>query len=177
MTLVIRVGQDPGQMAGQIRQAIRDVDAGIPIPDLRSMEETLGMALAGPRLNLFLFSLFASAALLLAAVSLYGLTAFSVASRVREVGVRLALGAPRLGVLRWVLGHGMGLTLLGTGIGLVGAFLLTRFLEALLFDVDPMDVRAYGVVALVLGLSTCLATVVPAIRAVKVDPASILQAD
>jgi ABC-type antimicrobial peptide transport system permease subunit len=177
MSLVIRAQGDPALVARQAREAIWSVDGTLPVPEMQLLDEILGAALAGPRLNLILMGVFSLSALLLAAVGLYGLTAFSVARQTREIGVRLALGAPGSGVLRLILRKGLKLALAGTMLGLVGALILTRFMENLLFGVRPMNAPTYLAAALVLGSVTVVAALIPARRALKVDPASSLQAE
>jgi len=164
-------------VARAAREAIWGVDGALPVPEMRPMEGALDATLAGPRLNLILMGLFSISALLLAAIGLYGLTAFSVARRTREIGVRLALGAPRHGVLGLVLAHGLKLTAVGTVLGLAGALALTRFLEAILFEVRALDPPTYLGVVVLLGGVTVAAALVPARRALKVNPASSLQAE
>jgi putative ABC transport system permease protein len=177
MTLIVRSGGPGPGLTRQIREAVWAVDDALPIPDIRRMDDILSGALAGPRLNLILLAVFALSALLLAAVGLYGLTALTVASRSREIGVRLALGAPRTGVLGMIVGQGLKLALLGTSLGLLGAAAFTRFMGTLLFGVQPLNPPTFAGVALTLAAVTLAAAYVPARRALKVDPASSLQAD
>jgi putative ABC transport system permease protein len=117
-----------------------------------------------------LVGLFGVLALLLAGVGIYGVIAYSVTQRTREIGIRVALGASRTAILRWVLRQGMILTVAGIAVGLIGAVALTRLLRSLLFGVGPMDVVTYGVLAVVLGVVALIACYVPARRATKVDP-------
>jgi hypothetical protein len=177
MTLMVRTDGDATEVARQVRQAIWAVDDALPVPEMSVMAETLNGALARPRLNLILLGVFALSALLLAAVGLYGITAFAVASRSREIGVRLALGAQGRGVMALILSHGLKLAALGLVLGLAGASLLTRFMENLLFGVEPLNAPTFFGVAMVLAGVTLAAAYVPARRALGVDPASSLQAE
>jgi putative ABC transport system permease protein len=122
------------------------------------------------RFAMQLVGLFGILALLLAAVGIYGVIAYSVTQRTREIGIRVALGASRSEILRWVLKQGMVLTMAGVVIGLVGAFSLTRLLRSLLFGVGPTDIVTYGVLAILLTIVALIACYFPARRATKVDP-------
>jgi putative ABC transport system permease protein len=134
------------------------------------MDQYLGAAVAQPRFSALLFGLFALLALSLAAVGLYGVMAYTVSQRTREVGVRVALGAQTADVLRLMIAQGMKLTLLGVGVGLAGAFALTRLMKTLLFGVSATDPLTFAVVALSLSLVAVAACYLPARRAAKVDP-------
>jgi len=177
MTLVIRANGDPASVAAQVREAVWSVEDGLPVPQITFMEEALGGALSAPRLNMLLMGIFSASALLLAAVALYGITAFAVARRTREIGVRMALGAPKGEVVGMVLKRGMALVAVGGAVGLVGAFLLTRFMESLLFEVDAMDALTYGVVSGLMAAVALVATLIPTRKALKVDPTIALQAE
>ena len=177
MTLVIRTTGSPGSVAGLVREAVWSVDPALPVPEITVMENALGGALAAPRLNMVLLGIFSGSALLLAAVALYGITAFSVSRRSREIGVRLALGAPKAEVVGMVMKGAAVLIALGGTVGLAGAFLLSRFLESLLFGVGTTDFLTYGVVTVVLAMVTLMATLLPARKALKINPTAALQAD
>jgi predicted permease len=177
MTLVVQSAADLSTVSPRIREAIWSVDRSLPVPRLTPMNDALGGALSAPRLNMLLLGVFSGSALLLAAVALYGVTAFAVARRTREFGVRLALGAPKREVVGMVLKRGAALVVMGGGAGLAGAFLLTRFMESLLFGVEPRDTVTFIVGAGVLAGVTLAATLLPARRALKVDPAISLQAE
>ena len=134
------------------------------------MDELISESTASRRFNLYLLSAFAAAALLLAAIGIYGVVAYSVGQRTQEIGVRMALGAARSDVLRMVLGPGMMLTLIGATLGIGGALALTRLMSAMLFGVGATDPLTFAITAIVLVLAAGLATYIPARRAAKVDP-------
>ena len=159
-----------------LRSAVRDADAQQPISRLRTIEEILSGSLAERRFNTWIVMLFAATALLLAAIGTYGVMAFAVTSRTRELGVRTALGATPADLIRLVLGQGLLLTLLASGIGLVAAVGLTRFMASLLFNVAPRDPVTFALVAGVLALVAIAATLIPARRAMKVNPTEVLRA-
>jgi predicted permease len=177
MTLVIRGAVDPASLAGPLREAVWSVDPTLPLPQFTLMEDALGDAISAPRLNTTLLGLFSVAALLLAAVALYGITAFGVACRSREIGVRMALGASREEVVGMVLKGALALAGVGGGVGLVGAFLLNRFLRSLLFGVEAGDPPTYLAVTVLLASVSLVAALFPARRALKVDPTVTLQAE
>jgi ABC-type antimicrobial peptide transport system permease subunit len=134
------------------------------------MDELISESTASRRFNLYLLSAFAAAALLLAAIGIYGVVAYSVGQRTQEIGVRMALGAARGDVLRMVLAPGMMLTLIGAALGIGGALALTRLMSAMLFGVRATDPLTFAITAIVLVLAAALASYIPARRAVKVDP-------
>jgi putative ABC transport system permease protein len=139
------------------------------------MEEWISNSAAQPRLNAALLGIFAAIALLIAAIGVYGVLAYSVNQRTREIGLRMALGAQRNGVLRWIVGQGMVVAAAGIGIGLASAFVLSRLLAGLLFGIRPRDPLTFTSVALVLTLVAFAASLVPAIRASRVDPIAALR--
>ena len=139
------------------------------------MDEYVSESVAAPRFNTILLGGFAVLALVLAAVGIFGVISYSVAQRTREIGVRRALGADTWGVMRLVLGQGMGLTAIGVAIGVVGAFGVTRLLQTLLFGVTPTDPATFAGVAAVLSAVAFLASYLPARRASKVDPMAALR--
>jgi putative ABC transport system permease protein len=134
-------------------------------------------AAAQPRLTMLIFGIFASAALALAAIGVYGVVAYSVAQRTREIGVRMALGAQPARIVRGVLRHGLTLAAVGIIIGLGAAYTLSRFIASILYGTEPTDVLTYGGVAVVLALCAAVASLVPARRAARVDPATALRYD
>jgi len=177
MSLVVRTAAEPLALAGAVRREAQALDNAAPVFGVSTAEQTLGRTVAQPRFNLILLGLFAMAALLLAAVGIYGVLANAVRQRTHEMGVRLALGARPGAVFRLVIGQGMGLAGVGVVIGLGGAFALTRYLESLLFEVKPTDPLTFGVVALLLLGVALLACWIPARRATKVDPMVALRCE
>jgi putative ABC transport system permease protein len=170
LSLVVRTAGDPLAQAHSLRSVVHDIDANQPITAIRSMEENIAQSISQPRFRTILLAVFAGIALVLAAVGIFGVMAYSVAQRTRELGLRIALGASRGRVLQLVLAHAVRLTLVGVAIGLVATFLLTRYVSSLLFNVpayDPMTL--VGVVAALIVISLC-ACYLPARRATLVDP-------
>jgi putative ABC transport system permease protein len=175
MTLVVRAQGDPAGLAAPAREVIRSLDPEQAVADVRTMDAWLSRSTARARFNALLLAVFAGVAALLAAVGIYGVMAYSVAERTREVGIRLALGAQKRDVLRLVVGQGMRLALVGVGLGLGAAFALTRLMAGLLFGVSATDPLTFTAVALALALVALLACYVPARRAARVDPMEALR--
>jgi putative ABC transport system permease protein len=167
---VLRTSGDPMSVNTAVREAINSLDPALPISNVRTMDEVLALAEARPRFLTMLLGLFSALALVLAAVGIYGLMAYSVTQRTNEIGIRMALGAPRSQVLSLVLRHGMMLTSIGVAVGLGGAVLLTRLMSSLLFGVSTTDLSTFTAVPLTLGLVALGACLVPARRATRVDP-------
>jgi putative ABC transport system permease protein len=177
MTLVIEPARDVPSVAGVYRQALREVDPLIPVSSLDPIEGLIGSTVELPRLYATLVALFAGAALLLAALGVYGVMAYAVSQRQREIGVRLALGAAPTGIRRMVLGHGGRLALLGLAIGLGAAVMLGELLAKLLFGVSRYDAPTFITVPLVLGAVTLVASWIPASRAMRMDPLTAIRED
>jgi len=175
--VVIRARGDSAWIAALVRRELAGIDPNQPVARVRTMDEWLSRAVAGPRYLTGLFVLFAGLALALSAVGIYGVMSYSVGQRTREIGVRMALGARRLSVLGLVLRQGMGLVLIGVAIGLGGAFALTRIIGSLLFNVGTRDPVTFTGVALVLAAVAFIACYVPARRATKVDPMVALRCE
>jgi len=168
--VVIRTTSDPQRLISLARAKVRELDSQVPISNVSTMEKLLAQSVAQRRFGMFLVGIFAALALVLAVVGIYGVVSYSVAQRTQEIGVRMALGASATDVLKLVLKHGMSLALIGVGGGLAGAFMVTRLMVAMLFEVKPTDVATYTVVSVGLILVALLACYVPARRAMKVDP-------
>lgn len=170
LSLVVRTTGDPLAQTNAIRSAVRNIDPNQPVTAIRSMQENVTQSISEPRFRTILLSVFAGIALVLAAVGIFGVMAYSVAQRTRELGLRIALGASRGRVLQLVLINGVQLTLIGVGIGLVATFFLTRYVSSLLFNVPRYDpITLVGVVVALIIISIC-ACYIPARRATLVDP-------
>jgi putative ABC transport system permease protein len=175
MTLVVRTHLQPAAVIKAAKQVIWSVDSQIPLSRIQSMSELMSESTAERRFNMLLLGLFAGLALALAAVGIYGLTAYSVTQRAREIGIRMALGANRSQVMKLVVGQGMLLAILGVVIGLTAAAGLTRLMASMLFAVRPTDPLTFVAVSgLLLGVALA-ASVIPARRASKVDPVVALR--
>ena len=164
-------------MQETVRRTIHEVDPNIPLFNVMTMEQRAGAALARPRFATTLLGTFAGIALLLAAVGLYGVMAFSVAQRTREIGLRMALGAEQQRVLRGVLRQGLVLALVGIGIGLTGALALQRLLKGMLYGVSGSDPLTLVGVSLLMAVAAAGAVLVPARRATRVHPMEALRSD
>lgn len=170
MTLLIRTAGDPASLAGPAREVIRQMDIEQPVADVQTMQGVLAKSIARARFSTQLLTVFASVALLLAAVGIYGVISYVVSQRQHEFGVRMALGAQKLDVLKLVLRSGLILGVAGVVLGLAGAFALTRVMASLLFGVTPTDAVTFASVAVILLLVAIMASYIPARRATKVDP-------
>jgi putative ABC transport system permease protein len=177
--LLARTNVDPLSLASAVRQAALSIDPALSLQQARSVEEILDASLARRRFTLNLLCLSALLALLLAAIGIYGVVAFSVAQRAQEIGIRMALGAQANDVLKLFIGRGIVPVLLGLAFGLAGAFALSRLLTSLtaglLFEVRPNDPATFAAIALLLVIIALLACYLPARRGTKVDPLSVLK--
>ena len=170
MTVTIRSTGDPASLTAAIREGVASVDKDIAVANIKTMQRIMDDSVAGRRLNMMLLSIFATVALILASVGIYGVLSYSIAQRTHEIGVRMALGAKATDVLRLVVGDGLKLVLAGVGIGLAGAFALTQVMKSLLFEVSATDPLTFAVIPLILTAVALLSSYVPARRAMKVDP-------
>jgi putative ABC transport system permease protein len=170
MDVVLRTQGKPEAAISAVRARMHDIDPELPLSNIRTMDEWVSNNAAQPRLNAALLGTFAGVALLIAAIGVYGVLACSVNQRTREIGLRMALGAQQGGVLRWIVGQGMLVAAAGIGIGLAGAFALSRLLASLLFGIQPRDPLTFTSVAVMLGVVAFSACLVPAVRASRVDP-------
>jgi putative ABC transport system permease protein len=166
---------NPGGIADSVAREVRAVDPEVPVYAARTLNEVVARALSNRRFAMLLLMLFAGLALVLSAIGIYGVMAYTVSQRTHEIGVRLALGAQPRDVLRLVLRRGVSMALAGAAVGLVAAFALTRWMSGLLYGVNSTDPLTYVVAPAVLGLVALLACFVPARRASKVDPIDALR--
>jgi putative ABC transport system permease protein len=170
MTLVVRSAQESSGMVSAVSNAVHEVDRDIPLRDIFSMDDLVKNSITQQRFNMLLLGAFAGLALLLAAVGIYSVLSYSVKRSVREIGIRLALGAKLDDVLRTVVFEGMKPTLLGVAVGTAGALALGRVLSSLIYGVRPTDPITFLAVAMLLGAVAFLASIIPAYRATQVDP-------
>lgn len=170
MVLVARTRLDPSSLAAPIRQQVWSIDKDQPVFDVYTMQQVRSLSVTPYSFSSVLLGIFAGVALLLAAVGIYGVMSFAVTQRTHEIGVRMALGARAGDVMKLVIQHGMVLALIGVGIGVAGAWGLTRFMEKLLVGVEPTDLLTFSAVSLFLLVAALLACYIPARRATKVDP-------
>jgi predicted permease len=175
MSLVVRAAHDPSTLAASLREAVTSVDATVPVSDIRTVDQLLSGSLAASRFTTLLLATFAAVALTLAAIGIYGVLSYAVSRRAREIGIRIALGARRVDVLRIVLRHAAMLAGLGTLAGLGAALAATRVLETLLFRISPRDAVTFAVVPTFLVAVALAAAYVPARRATRLDPVIALR--
>ena len=170
MALVLKTGLDPQMLVAQVRAAVQAIDPEQPIADVRTMDQWVARSLETRRTPMVLLALFGAGALVLSAIGIYGVLAFGVAQRVREFGIRQALGADRARILSLVLTQGLRTAAVGVAIGLAAAVFLTRYLQTLLFGIGTHDTMVFVLVPVVLLIVAALACYVPARRATAVDP-------
>jgi putative ABC transport system permease protein len=175
LAYVVRTEGDPKQYVALVRSALNSIDPNIALARVSSMEAIRETALAEPKFNMFLITGFSLLALMLATIGLFGVIAYMVSQRTREIGIRMALGAQKGQILALVMKRGVRITLLGLALGLCGSLVLSRALASVLFDVRPTDVSIYGGLFVVLGVTAMIATYVPALRAVRVEPLTALR--
>lgn len=175
MTLTLRTSGDPVALSPELRRVVWQLDPALPIAGLRSMSDVLAASVAPTRFTMTLMILFAGLALILGAVGIYGVISYTVARRTQELGIRMALGAEPRRLARRVVGEGAKLTMIGLGVGAVGAAVATRLLSALLYGVSATDPTAFLTAAALLAAVALLASWVPARRATRIDPAIALR--
>jgi ABC-type antimicrobial peptide transport system permease subunit len=176
-SLAIRSNLDPQMVAARLRAGVRELDANLAVSDIRTMQVVADGSFATPRIALFLVGLFATLALILAAIGTYGVIAYSVNQRIHEFGIRMALGARRWDVMGSVLASGMKLAVVGIALGVVLGIALSRLLGNLLYGVSAADPVAIGFTCAVTIGVAALACYVPATRANRADPMTALRAD
>jgi putative ABC transport system permease protein len=175
MSIVIRTAGDPLQQANSVRALVRRLDPNQPVTGIQTMEQNVAKSISEPRFRTVLLGVFAAIALVLAAIGVFGVMAYSVAQRTREFGLRVALGASRRQLLQLILAQGARLTLLGVSIGIGASFLAMRYLSTMLFNVRPYDALTLVEVAtglIVVSLSACY---IPAWRATRISPGEALR--
>jgi putative ABC transport system permease protein len=177
MTLVVKSSGDPAAQTASVRQSIRALDPNLPIADVRTMDTVVDATLSTPRFTGILLGVFATLALILSAIGIYGVLSYVVSRRTREIGIRVAIGAGRGEVLRLILRSGLGLALTGVVIGTLAAIWTSRLMRNMLHDVSPTDPITFAAVGAGLALVAILASLVPAWRATRVDPVVALKAE
>ena len=170
LAIVVRTDGDPAALASAVRRVITEIDPAQPIYDLQTLDQLVAKSLGQRRFTLMLMLLFGVIALVLSAIGIYGVMAFAVTQRTQEIGIRMALGARAVDVMRLVVGSGMSLAGIGVVVGLAGAFAITRLMSSLLFGVSPTDIVTFALVSAGLLLVALVACYLPARRAMKVDP-------
>jgi putative ABC transport system permease protein len=170
MTLIVRSGADPSSLTGAIRSEALALDKEQPLNSVRVLSDVISASIAQQRFSMLLLCVFATVALVLAAVGLYGVMSYSVTQRTHEIGIRMALGASKGDVLKLVVGQGAALATAGVATGLAGAWLLTRLMTSLLFGVSATDALTFSLVPVLLAGVALAASFIPARRAAKVDP-------
>ena len=175
--VTVRVTGDPLALAPAFRKLISEIDKSQPVYDVKTLQEALADSIAPRRFTLYLLGTLATAALLLAMIGVYGVIAYSVAQRAHEIGVRIALGATRPEVIGMVVRQGLEVAVAGIVIGVAGAFLLTRMMESLLYQVKPTDPPTFATVAIALTLTALVASWGPALKAALVDPVIALRCE
>ena len=175
--LFLKTNGNPGALSDQIRSEVQSIDSNLPLFSVRTMDEVIARSMAQRRFALEILAVFAGVALLLAAIGIYGVMSYAFSRRVHELGIRIALGAQRVDILRMALSEGMRLVLFGLIAGVVGAMILTRFLRTLLFNVTATDPLVFVSIATLLAAVALLACYIPARRATRVDPLVALRGD
>jgi ABC-type antimicrobial peptide transport system permease subunit len=170
MTIVVRTATPPLSLVPAIRGALHQIDKDQPMAKISTMEQLVANSVAGSRFTMLLLSAFAGLGLVLASIGIYGVTAYSVAQRTREIGIRMVLGGTKRSVLALIIGQGFKLTLLGVVIGIFVGLGLMRFLSSLLYGVKPTDALTFIGVSVLLAAVALLACYIPARRAITVDP-------
>ncbi|HEY3040206.1 MAG TPA: ABC transporter permease [Pyrinomonadaceae bacterium] len=175
MTILVRTTNDPHTLVTAVQNEVHSMDGELPVFNVKTMDEHISATVAAPRFNTTLLVIFASVALILTIVGLYGVMSYAVAQRTNEIGIRMALGAQTRDVLRLIVSQGFKLILLGLAIGLVGAFALMRVIASLLFGVTAKDPLTFAAVATLLAFVALLACYIPARRATRLDPLRALR--
>ena len=175
MTLAVRTNSDPTNSVSAVTKAIHEVGPDLPVVDVLSMNDVIAQSVSPQRFNMLLLASFAGLALILAAVGIYSVLSYAVRRRVREIGIRMALGASNNDVIRMVLADGLKPILVGVALGLAAALALSRVVASLIFGIRATDPLTFAAVALLLLLVGILATIIPAYRATRIEPVRILR--
>jgi putative ABC transport system permease protein len=177
LTFVVRTRGNPNDLASSARAAVASIDSALPLANVRPMSVIVAAATGQPRFTTVVMSVFAAIAFFLAALGLYGILAYAVEQRGREIGVRIALGAGNREIFRLVIGNGMGMAAIGIAVGVPAALALTRLMGGLLSGVASTDPLTYVTVVVLFGVSALLASYLPARHATRIDPLAALRAD
>jgi ABC-type antimicrobial peptide transport system permease subunit len=175
MWLLVRTRGEAGEQIATVRREIRALDPDVPIDRVETMADAIAKSVSVPRFRSFLMSVLAVTALLLSAIGIYGVVAYSVSRRTQEIGLRIALGATRSRVVRTIVNQGSALAAIGVGLGIAGAAGLTRFLEKMLFGVTSLDPVTFVAAPLILTAVAVMASLIPALRASRIDPVTALR--
>lgn len=175
--VVIRSSRDFGAVSREAAAAIHEIDPDLALSNVKSLDDVYAESVAQPRFYMLLLTVFSVLALILSAIGVYGVIAYLVGQRTREIGIRVALGASRTNVIRLVAREGLTMTIVGIAVGLAGAFGLSRLMQALLFETAPTDASTYALVASLLALVATVASLVPAVRAARIDPVLAIRAE
>jgi len=177
MTFLVRTPNDPETLGSAVRTAVENVDKNQPLSELTTMDAIISKSVAPRRFRMLLLGLFALLALALATIGIYGVISYNVEQRTHEIGVRTALGAARIDILRLIVGQGFWITLLGILAGLTGALALTRYMASLLYSVSATDPLTFVLVPLILSTAALVACYIPALSASKLDPMDALRTE
>jgi len=169
LSLFVKAAQ-PEAVLGTVRGEVQQLDRNLPLTGVFTLADIFDQSLWAPRMAASLLAVFAGLSLVLAVIGIYGVMAYAVSQRTRELGIRMALGASRAEVLRLVVQQGLRVTLLGVGLGLAASFAVTRLIATMLFDVSPTDVVTFPAVPLLLAAAALGASYLPALRATRIDP-------
>ena len=169
-SLIIKTDGEPTAALPAIREIMKEIDRSQPLYDVRTMNDVLSESISRPRFNSQLISLLTAIALILTVVGIYGIISYSVSHRTHEIGIRLALGALPIDILRMVIAHGLKIALLGIAIGLAAALMLTRLIRSLLYQVSATDPLTFIAMPMVIAVVAIAACYIPARRATRIDP-------
>ena len=173
--LILRSDLDPNALIPVIREQVASIDPSVPIIDVHTYDDLIAQKFVTRKLSMLLVTLFSGAALFLSAIGLYGILAYAVGQRTREIGIRIALGAESANILRLISGQGLKIVGVGLVTGLVAALILAHLIQGMLYGVAPFDPISLAVSVLILGIPTVLASLLPALRAARINPIKVLR--